>query len=215
MASYIVGKKPDFLKEGVKYTSPDGANFIDANGKAAGKSYAYFQYVSPRVPTNYSAAELDAYIDSELAAKEKTGYTKYANATTKSQLKGLGATLKEVEKEHRLNALFILSFAIHESDYGMSCHAQNNNNLFGLNIPDSNDQCSPNGNTSSTKYFASIEENIAAVVDRLNTNYLDPLNMKDYRYNGVALGNKMIWDECALCFRPILGCKNSRSYVSH
>ena len=54
--SYIVGKKPDFLKENVKYTSPDGANFFDENGNAVGKSYAYFQYVSPRVPTNYSAA---------------------------------------------------------------------------------------------------------------------------------------------------------------
>ena len=159
------------------------------------------------MPTSYSAAELDAYIDSELAAKEKTGYTKYANATTKSPLKGLGATLKAVEKEHRINALFILSFAIHESDYGMSCHAQNNNNLFGLNIPDSNDQCSTNGNISSTKYFASIEENITAVVDRLNTNYIDPLNMKDYRYNGVALGNKMIGMNVRYASDPYWGAK--------
>ena len=35
--SYLVGKKPDFLNEGVKYYSTDGANFIDANGKVAGE----------------------------------------------------------------------------------------------------------------------------------------------------------------------------------
>ncbi|MCI2254827.1 glucosaminidase domain-containing protein [Domibacillus sp. PGB-M46] len=207
--AYLVGKKPDFLNEGVKYYSTDGINFVDANSKVAGESYNYFQYVSLRIPTSYSAVELDAYIDRELAAKERTAYAKYANATTKSPLKGLGATLKTIEKEHRINALFLLSFAIHESDYGMSCHAQNNNNLFGLNIPDSNDQCSTNGNTSSDKYFASIEENITALVNRLNTNYLDPLNMADYRYNGVALGNKMVGMNVRYASDPYWGAKIS------
>ena len=112
-----------------------------------------------------------------------------------------------MEEEHRLNALFILSFAIHESDYGMSCHAQNNNNLFGLNIPDSNDQCSQNGDTSTTKYYASIEKNIEALVDLLNTSYLDPLNMEDFRYNGVALGNKMNGMNVRYATDPYWGAK--------
>lgn len=204
---YLVGKKPAFLKEGEKYYSTDGAKFSNVNGAVIGESYAYFQYVSPRIPTSYSAAELDQYIANELEAKEKTGNVNFANATAKSPLKGLGAMLKTIEKENHINALFILSLAIHESDYGMSCHAQNYKNLFGLNVTDSNNECSININTSSNKYFASIEENITALVNRLNTNYLDPLNMKDYRYNGLALGNKMIGMNVRYASDPYWGAK--------
>ena len=85
-----------------------------------------------------------------------------------------------------------LSLAIHESDYGMSCHGQNYNNLFGLNVTDSNSSCSTNVDTSSNKYFPTIAENINAVVERLNESYLNSQKMKEFRYNGLALGNKMI-----------------------
>ena len=208
-SAYLIGKKPSFLKNGVKYYSTDGAKFYDANGTFIGESYAYFQYVSPRVPTSYSAAELDQYIIKELQAREKSGNAKYANATTKSPLKGLGATLKTIEQEKNINALFILSLAIHESDYGMSCHAQNYNNLFGLYVTDSNDACSTNVDTSSKKYFKSIEENITAFVTRLNTEYLDPLNMIVYQYNGVALGNKMIGINVRYASDPYWGAKTA------
>ena len=208
-SAYLIGKKPDFLKENVKYYSADGAKFFDSTGAFIGESYAYFQYVSPRVPTNYSAQELDQYIAKELAAKEKSGDAKFANATTISPLSGLGTMLKTIEKEKNMNALFILSLAIHESNYGMSCHGQNYNNLFGLNVTDSNDSCSANVDKSSTKYFPSIKENIIAFVDRLNTNYLDPLNMKDFRYNGVALGNKMIGLNVRYASDPDWGAKTA------
>lgn len=208
-SAYLVGKKPDFLKEGVKYYSADGAKFSDANGTFIDESYAYFQYVSPRVPTSYSAAELDQYIAKQLEAKEKSENKNYTNATTKSPLKGLGAKLKTIEKEKRINALLILSLAIHESDYGMSCHAQNYNNLFGLYVTDSNDKCSTTVNTSSDKYFKSIEENITALVNRLNINYLDPLNMEAYSYNGLALGNKMIGMNVRYATDPYWGAKTA------
>jgi len=208
-APYLIGKKPNFLKNGVNYYSVDGAKFYDANGTSIGESYGYFQYVSPRVPTSYSAEELDQYTAKELEAREKSGNQKYANATTKSPLKGLGSTLKTIEKGQRINALLILSLAIHESDYGMSCHAQNYNNLFGLSVTDSNDKCSITVDTSSDKYFTSIEENITALVNRLNTNYLDPLNMGVYSYNGVALGNKMIGINVRYASDPYWGAKTA------
>lgn len=206
-SAYLIGKKPSFLKNGVKYYSADDAKFYDANGTLIGESYGYFQYVSPRVPTSYSAAELDQYIAKELQAKEKSGNAKYANATTKSPLNGLGTTLKTIEKDKNINALLILALAIHESDYGMSCHAQNYNNLFGLNVVDSNDTCSIPVNTSSAKYFKSIELNIAELVTRFNTYYLDPLHMGGYRYNGVALGNKMIGINVRYATDPYWGAK--------
>ncbi|ARF17479.1 glucosaminidase domain-containing protein [Sporosarcina ureae] len=204
--AYVVGKKPEFLNEGVKYYSVDGANFTTADGEITGESHAYFQYLSPRVPTNYSAAELDTYINTQLAAKELTG-GRYRNATVKSPLKDLGATLKLIEKEYRINALLILSLAIHESDYGMSCHAQNYNNLFGLTVPDNDAHCSEDVDTSSKKYYASVMENISALVNQLNTNYLDPLNMREYRYNGVALGNTLIGMNVRYASDPYWGAK--------
>ena len=207
--AYLIGEKPQFLDEGVEYYSVDGANFINSKGKVAGEGYAYFQYLSPRVPTSYSAAELNTYIASQLAKKEKNGDAKYANATIKSPLIGLGVTLKEMEKEHRINALFILSLAIHESDYGMSCHAQNYNNLFGLTVTDNNNQCSTDVDMSSSKYFTSITKNITSLADVLNSTYLDPLNMNDYRYNGLALGNKMIGMNVRYASDPYWGEKTA------
>lgn len=208
-SAYLVGKKPDFLNEGVQYYSVDGTKFSDENGLLIGESYAYFQYVSPRVPTSYTTEQLDQYIANELESREKTGNVKYENATKISPLQRLGATLKKIESEQRINALLILSLAIHESDYGMSCHAQNYNNLFGLNVTDSNDACSPNVDTLSNKYFTSIEENITALVNRLNTTYLNPLNMKEYRYNGLALGNKMIGLNVRYASDPYWGAKTA------
>ena len=209
-SAYLVGKKPDFLKEGENYYSTDGTNFSGENGAFVGESYAYFQYISPRVPTSYSAEQLDQYIAKELEAREKTGNVKYANATTKSPLKGLGATLKTIEKDKHINALLILSLAIHESDYGMSCHAQYYKNLFGLNVTDNNSEClAVKVDTSSSKYFNSIEENITTLVSRFNTSYLDPLNMQSYRYNGLALGNKMIGMNVRYATDPYWGAKTA------
>lgn len=210
-SAYLVGNKPAFLNDGVKYYSTDGVKFYNANGTFVGESYAYFQYVTPRVPTTYSAEQLDQYIARELEAKELSGNVRYINASAKSPLQGLGTTLKTIEKEQRINALFILSLAIHESDYGMSCHAQNYNNLFGLNVTDSNDECltETDVNTESNKYFPSIEKNISDFVKRLNTSYLDPLNMQDYRYNGLALGNKMIGLNVRYASDPYWGAKTA------
>ena len=107
-SAYLVGEKPSFLTEGVKYYSSDGANFYDDSGNYVGESYAYFQFISPRVPTNYSVQELDDYIATILQERENSGVERYANATTKSPLNGLGATLKTIEQEKRINALLIL-----------------------------------------------------------------------------------------------------------
>ncbi|MEL3962936.1 glucosaminidase domain-containing protein [Lysinibacillus endophyticus] len=207
--AYLIGKKPNFMTNGEKYYSVDGINFYDTSGNFVGKSYSYFQYVSPRVSTSYTAAQLDQYIASVLQERQSTGQSKYANATTKSQLIGLGTKLKALEKEKRLNALFILSLAIHESDYGMSCHAQYYNNLFGLNVPDHNDSCSSVVDKDSPKYFTSIDKNINDFINSINSTYFNPLKMGDYQYNGVALGNKMIGMNVRYATDPYWGSKTA------
>ncbi|WP_338751923.1 S-layer homology domain-containing protein [Bacillus sp. FJAT-52991] len=135
--SYSAGVAPSFMRSNQKYYSFDGANFYNEQGKKVGTAYQYFQFLSARTTTNYTAAQLDSYIKKVLAEKEATGLASYKGATKKSKLIGLGKTLKKVEAEKRVNALMILAMAIHESNYGMSEHAQKNNNLFGIAVYDS------------------------------------------------------------------------------
>lgn len=173
---YPIGPKPSFMVNLVKYYSQDGVNFYNQNGSLVGKHYPYFQYLSARTKTNYTAEELDLFITDRL----KTVSSKYATAPTTSKLIGLGAFLKEVESIYNVNALFILSAAMHESDSGMSANAQTKNNLFGIKVYDS----APEEGLSYLK----PEESVVAFVTRyVNLNYGPPTG--PYA-KGLAPGNK-------------------------
>lgn len=183
--SYTVGKAPAFLKPGQPYYSWDGYTFYDANHQKVGTSYQYFQFLSARTPTSYTAAQLDQAIMNKLADLEKlyqqnpTQYAKYKDATKKSKLIGLGSHLKQVESDKHISALFILGLAFNESDYGLSQKAQEKNNLFGINAVDSN--------PDNADSFSSPAACVDALADRLNSGYLA---VGDYRANGAVPGNK-------------------------
>lgn len=183
--SYTVGKAPSFLKEGQPYYSWDGYTFYDANHRKVGTACQYFQFLSARTPTSYTAAQLDQAIMTKLAELEKlyqqnpTQYAKYKDATKKSKLIGLGSTLKQVESEKHISALLILGLAFNESDYGLSNLAQTKNNLFGVGAVDSD----PN----KAKPFPSPAYGVNALADRFNSGYLAVGN---YRANGAVPGNK-------------------------
>ncbi|OES44920.1 S-layer homology domain-containing protein [Domibacillus iocasae] len=185
-ASYSLGKAPSFMKSGTKYYSWDGFSFYNEAGSPVGQAYQYFQYLSARAATSYTAAELNKFITDTLAERESLGLAKYKDITKKSKLIGLGATLKKVESETRVNALLILAMAIHESDYGISNHAQTNNNLFGIAVYDS----APSSGTS----FKTVEEGVYHLAnDYLNGKadwrggYLMPNTWRAY---GAAPGTK-------------------------
>lgn len=207
-ASYVVSAAPSFLQKGNKYYSTDGFTFYDEAGTFVGESYSYFQYVSPRTVTSYSAEQLDAYVMTVLAERERSGVTRYKDATTKSALIGIGEQLKTIEAQSRINALLILSLAIHEGDYGMSCHAQKYNNTFGLHVTDSNTACqNAPVDTTNKKYFSSIEKNIEAFAKHLNDTYLNVNNMANYIFNGLAFGNKMVGMNVRYATDPYWGAK--------
>ncbi len=173
---YQIGPKPSFMVNLEKYYSQDGVNFYNQNGSLVGKHYPYFQYLSARTKTNYTAEELNLFITDRLQTVSK----KYATAPTTSKLIGLGAFLKEVESIYNVNALFILSAAMHESDSGMSKNAQTKNNLFGIKVYDS----APEEGLSYPK----PEDSIVAFVTRyVNLNYGPPTG--PYA-KGLAPGNK-------------------------
>lgn len=178
-SSFAVSDAPSFLKEGKRYYSDDGHTFYDEEGEHVGDEPTYFQFLSMRSTTSYSAEQLDAYIVEMLEERQQQG-GQYADAATKSKLLGLGTVLKKVEQELHVNALLILALAQHESDYGMSNHAQTYNNLFGLYVFDEN---------PANKTFSSIEGNVLELAGQfLNKNYIPP--GAGYAH-GAYFGNKV------------------------
>ncbi len=179
-SSYTIGPAAPQLKVGERYYSYDGVHFTNSKGQLVATDYSYFQFLSARAKTSYTAKELDQHIVDRLKSIESTGHAKYKNATKKSKLRGTGKYMIEMQNKHHVNALFILAAAIHESDYGMSGNAQQKNNLFGIRVYDSSPE-------SGVK-FAKPEDSIKSfVLDYMNKNYIPP---KGPHANGAAPGNK-------------------------
>ncbi|MFJ8064793.1 glucosaminidase domain-containing protein [Psychrobacillus sp. NPDC096426] len=195
---YNVGTAPNFMIAGENYYSVDGVHFTNASGQTVGTSYPYFQYLSARSKTNYSAEEIDAYIFTMLQKLEMENpyNATYKQASKKSKLIGLGNFLKQMEDEYHINALFILALAQHESAYGLSNRALEYNNLFGLYVTDNN---------PLAKYFDTVEQNIEELITKfLNKNYIPP--NAGYAY-GAAFGNKATGFNVKYASDPYWGAK--------
>lgn len=189
-----VGVAPDFLKEGKKYVSYDGEYFYDGTNpqdgiwnvtldlqegtkkRAINSNNPYYVYntnLSFRSKSNYTAAQIDSYIDSVIASNPN----KYGN----SKLKGLGSAFKEGEEKYGVNAILALGVAINESNWGISRIAQEKNNLFGINAVDA----TPG---ESANYFKTPRDCVLQFAqDLISNQYLNPRDWKSY---GTHLGNK-------------------------
>jgi len=197
-SSYQIGVAPSFMTSGQKYYSVDGSHFTNTSGQELGISYPYFEYLSARSKTNYTAEEIDAYILSMLQKLEMDFPTniQYQLASQKSKLIGLGTYLKQIEETQHINALFILAIAQHESAYGLSSRAQQYNNLFGLYVSDNN---------PLAMNFLTVEQNINELINSfLNKNYLPP--NAGYA-NGAVFGNKSIGINMKYASDPYWGAK--------
>ena len=189
-ASIVLGKAPSYLKEGAKYLSYDGNYFYEFNSnnissvlnsltkdyKAGTRTssvnnnrafYNYYQNLSFRSKTVYTAADLDRYIND--------------NTPENSKLRGLGQAFKDAENAYGVNALLALAVAMNESARGTSARALEKNNLFGLKAYDSHE--------NSGEIFATPKDSIIDVAKNyLSRGYVDPAH--PYRYAGGFLGNK-------------------------
>ena len=207
-ASYVVGKAPAQLTPGKKYYSWNGYTFFNENNTPVpGEYYNYYQFLPARSMTNYSAAEIDSYIMNELARLEglytsnPKAYPQYKEATKKSKLIGLGTVLKQTEEKYKVNALMILALAQNESAFGISTHAQNYNNLFGLYVYDTN---------PLNKNFVTVEANINELMTKFwNLNYIPPT--ASYA-NGAVFGNKNIGFNVRYASDPFWGAKAAGQY---
>ncbi|MFS0688603.1 S-layer homology domain-containing protein [Sporosarcina sp. 179-K 8C2 HS] len=194
---YHVGPAAPNMPNGKKYTSFDGVHFTDVATKNVVTYYPYFQFQSVRQPTSYSAAELNSYIDWALRDREGTGHARYKDASINSKLINLGEYLKSVEETYRVNAMFILAAAIHESDYGISANAQTKNNIFGIRVFDSSPELG--------EVYATPENSVNAFIQRyINLNYANPLGA---HANGAVPGNKAVGINVKYASDPNWGAK--------
>ncbi|PYF07589.1 S-layer homology domain-containing protein [Ureibacillus chungkukjangi] len=189
-ANYFYGKAPVEMKTGVKYYSWNGINF--SGGGSSFTYYNYYQFLPTHSKTQYTAEELDKYIDYVLSSRTNG---------SKSKLKNLGPVLKKIEAEYNVNALMILSLAMHESAYGLSDHAQNLNNLFGLYVYDSG---------SLDKNFTSIDANIKELLNAFWLKNYVPANAS-YAH-GSVFGTKRIGFNVKYASDPYWGAKAAGHY---
>ena len=194
--SYSIGPAPAGLTSNVRYYSQDGVHFADAAGKLRATHYPYFQYLSVRTKTSYTAQELDSFIADRLTTLN-TSSGMYKDAVTKSKLINKGKYFIEMQEKYNVNALFILAAAMHESANGMSVNAQEKNNLFGIRVFDG----SPHEGTVYAQPEGSID---AFAREYMNRNYANPLGAYA---NGAVPGNKTSGFNVSYASDPTWGAK--------
>ncbi len=173
---------PAYLVNGAHYYNYDNHYFYtdiitmtdDINNKTREHSvnsshpyYNYYQYLSFRSKTNYSAEELNTYIN--------------ANVSAYSVLRDSGSEFIDAQNNVFINAALELSFAIHESGWGSSRIAVDKNNLFGINAYDSNPY-------ESALTFDSLQDCVEYHLSSfLQTRYFNPAYFTAF---GTNLGDK-------------------------
>ncbi len=192
VSSICVGYAPSYMKSGTTYYSYDGHYFytdyddmISDYGTASISGYRikegtyskavnsnnpyynYYQFLSHRSVSKFSASELNSYISSKTSSLSK--------------LYNTGDLFINHQNTYGVNASLMLGVAINESAWGNSALAKEKNNLFGHNAVDSNPSEAanmyPDVNTSikeHAEYYMSLS-------------YTNP---KKANYTGPHLGDK-------------------------
>lgn len=203
--SIAIGKAPDYLKQGKYYFSYDGVYFYDGSNITVGLTnlisdyqsgtrdmainkdtpyYSYFKSLPFRSKTNYTASDLNRFIE--------------ANTKQESKLRGSGQAFIDAQNSYGVNALLALGIAINESGWGMSSIAIEKNNIFGLNAVDSNP-----GMAADT--FSSVAVCITDFTKNwISRGYADPA---DWRYFGGFLGDKKMGANIKYASDPFWGEK--------
>ncbi len=181
-SSILVGYQQSYMKDSATYYSYDGNYFymsyeqMVADYKAGHYKnsinptmpyYNYYQYLSHRTTTNFTASQINQYI----------AYM----TNSSSQLYNTGQAFIDNQNKYGVNAILMFGLAINESAWGTSDIANDWNNLFGHGAVDSNPYYGANGYSSpaeSIKYHAEYF---------VSKQYANP---KNWKYHGSHLGNK-------------------------
>ncbi len=181
--SYPLGEAPDFAQEGQKYYSNDGETFhleqkiinsynIDPSSTPELRNATYFQNLPVRSTSLYTGTQYKTYLNNK-------GFTNsvYYNHTNE---------FVNMQDEHNLNSLMLFAWANHESKYGTSNLANDCNNFYGWNAPDSAPGTCQNNPTAQGNY-ADAKSGIRAHGFNIPTHFL---NVSDWRYAGSHPGTK-------------------------
>lgn len=103
-------------------------------------------------------------LTTDLRTKSNLHAIDYDTMLKGTELEGIGQAIEQAEQKYSVNGLYLMGLCIVESAWGTSPFAVNRNNLVGWNAIDSN----PNQATT----FASKEECILKVAEKLQQNYL-------------------------------------------
>ena len=155
---------PEFIEENKTYYSRDGVTFTDKTGKVVGTAYNYFQHISIRTKSNYTAAELNSYMKETFPSD--------------SVMHGMGEALIAAQEKYHLNAMFMMAFAAHESSSGTNGHAKLRNNIYSLGIHDVKPDLTP---------YPSVADNLNKASEHIIAQYLTAGGTYS---NGATLGNK-------------------------
>ena len=176
---------PSYLTTGAKYYSFDGNYFytdfdtmindyrksVYCHDHALNKDnpfYNYFQYLSVRTPSNYTASDLNGYLQSVRSD--------YAS----SVLNDNASLFIDAQNNYGVNALISYSDAALESAWGTSSNATDKKNIYGINVYDSN--------TGAGTTYNSIVDCIKDFsVNYITKKYLNPFSSL---YLGNHEGNK-------------------------
>ena len=203
--SIRIGVAPNYLKSGVEYYSYDGNFFYQGESRIDGLNklitdlksgisdnavnynnplYNYYGYLPFRTKTNYTAEDLNSFIEK--------------NTEDTSKLRGIGNALIESQNKYGVNPVLALAIAINESNWGKSQISQLKNNLFGINAVDSNP-----GEAANT-FISPSDSVIEFSKNYISRGYADPA---DWRYYGGYLGNKSLGANVKYASDPFWGEK--------
>lgn len=180
----VVGPKQSYMSDDKVYYSYDGHYFYtsfstmidDYKNNTYKKSinankpyYNYFQYLSHRTKSNFTANQLNKRISDVVGSSS-------------SVMLNQGSAFIQYQNTFGANALLMFGVAANESGWGRSNIALSKNNLFGHNAYDSNPEAGANGYKNAAQ---SIWTHAKVYV---STGYANP---NDWRYNGSQLGEKL------------------------
>lgn len=171
-ATITVDKAPAFMTTNVPYYSTDALHYYKnpydavANAGVAAASYAgrhaiYYQLISYRTKTSYTATQLDSYM-ALIGKTSSVYYGKASDFVTNQNIYGVNAAME-------------MAFANLESGYGTSTYATTRFNLFGINAVDSD--------PDQADYFASV----AACIEYHTSTVLSRGYFDGYAYINTAL----------------------------
>ena len=139
----MVGKQQSYMKSNTVYYSYDGHYFYTTYQKmiddykantrknsinASQPYYNYYQYVSSRTKTSFTASDINVYVKDYLDDLYNTRDTKMYN---------MGKYFIDYQNTYGAYALSSFGVAVNESAFGTSSIALSKNNLFGHNAVDS------------------------------------------------------------------------------